>query len=168
MHHNIRRQYEPGARGRLGLLETMRGEFIHAVLSHIEFVHDDLPRQLDESFEKAAEFDRHFSTKDVRTTVESFLGDTKVRDLFAARDGRSVLVEQEFANASGLLYRMDRVIVDREAVTVIDFKTGGTEMEGEYQVQVKNYVTLLREIFAGKRVIGVIAYVDKREVREVA
>ncbi|MEK9135782.1 MAG: 3'-5' exonuclease, partial [Bacteroidota bacterium] len=169
MHHNIRRQYEPGARGRLGLLETMRGEFIHAVLSHIEFVDDDLARQLDAAFEKAApEFDRHFSVKEVRTTVESFLGDTKVRDLFAARDGRSVLVEQEFASASGMLYRMDRVIVDREAVTVIDFKTGGTEMEREYQVQVKNYVTLLREIFAEKRVIGVIAYVDKREVREVA
>ena len=96
--------------------------------------------------------------------MKAFLVDRKTGDLFAAKEGRAVLREQEFVSSSGLLYRMDRVIVDPDAVAVIDFKTGGNEREEDYRMQVKSYMNLVREIFAGKSVSGVIAYVDRREL----
>ena len=164
-HHDRMRRHEPIMAAGLGLLETKRGDLIHAVLSHIEFVRDDVDKQINEALRKAAQSVGHHNVlNEAEAVVKAFLVDRKTGDLFAAKEGRAVLREQEFVSSSGLLYRMDRVIVDPDAVAVIDFKTGGNEREEDYRMQVKSYMNLVREIFAGKSVSGVIAYVDRREL----
>ncbi len=155
--------------GRLGLLETRRGEIIHAVLSHIDFVAGDIDSQLGESIRKTDEaFDRHFPASEIQRLLKVFLSNDGVGRFFAAKEGRTVLLEKEFANAAGQLYRMDRVVMDRDTVTVIDFKTGGSEMEEDYRVQVRNYMALLRDVFPGRRVSGAIAYVDRNDIKWVS
>ena len=168
-HHQRRRVYEPLSGGRIGLIETKRGELIHEVLSQIEFVTDDVERQVEEAMKKAVPSPGHqFPAGEISPLVRSFLVDGKTMEWFAAKDGRTVLREQEFVNSSGLLYRMDRVVVDPDTITVIDFKTGGDEMEEEYRAQVRNYMAILSEVYPGRRVHGVIAYVDRCEGRVVA
>jgi len=167
-HHNKRRIYEPKAGGKLGLIETRRGELVHAVLSQIEFVGQDLAAQLNAAMGKLKLLiDPYFTASEINSTVRAFLSDRGVKELFSAKPGRIVFREKDFANASGLLYRMDRMVVDPDTVTVIDFKTGGDELEEEYRGQVRNYMVLLRQMYPGKNVRGVIAYVDKHVMREV-
>lgn len=168
-HHNIQRAYETTPGGRIGLLETKRGEFVHAVLSHIDFAGDDFDSQLEVALRKSSEtLDHLFPVSEIQRLLKEFLSNDSVRELFAAKEGRTVALEKDFANAAGQLYRMDRVVMDRDTVTVIDFKTGGSEMEEDYWVQVRNYMALLRDVFPGKRVSGAIAYVDKKDVRWIS
>jgi ATP-dependent exoDNAse (exonuclease V) beta subunit len=60
---------------------------------------------------------------------------------------------------------MDKVVVDTDVVTVLDFKTG--EEQNEYATQVRNYIAILREVFPGRAVKGMLAYVDSGEIRSV-
>jgi ATP-dependent exoDNAse (exonuclease V) beta subunit len=166
-HHNTRRPYTGVVPGRIGLLETKRGEAIHSVLSHIEYVEDDLDAQIDTVLRKLGDtIDRHFTPYEIQQVVKSFLDNDEVKKLFVAREGRRTFREKDFANAAGLLYRMDRVIVDSGEVTVVDFKTGGDELEEEYRKQVQNYMALLRDVYPSAGIHGVIAYVDKKVLRQ--
>ena len=168
-HHNTRRPYVAAAPGRMGLLETKRGEVIHAVLSHIEHIEGKLDSQIESILRQLGDtLDHHFPSSEIQKVVKEFLSNDEVRKLFAIREGRKTFLERDFTNAAGLLYRMDRVVVDPDEVTVVDFKTGGDEMEAEYWMQVLNYMALLRDVFPGRTINGAIAYVDKRTVRWVA
>jgi ATP-dependent exoDNAse (exonuclease V) beta subunit len=60
---------------------------------------------------------------------------------------------------------MDRIVVDKEATTVIDFKTGNEDPE--YAEQVQGYVKILSDFYMGCTVRGVLAYVDRGILREV-
>jgi len=63
---------------------------------------------------------------------------------------------------------MDRVIFEEDQISVIDYKTGTEkEAEKEYLSQLKNYIRILKEIYLGKKVEGVLAYVDLKEIRKV-
>ena len=63
---------------------------------------------------------------------------------------------------------MDRIVFAEDRVSVIDYKTGtDKKAESEHLSQLKNYVRILREIYPGKKIEGVIAYVDLNETRKV-
>jgi ATP-dependent exoDNAse (exonuclease V) beta subunit len=59
------------------------------------------------------------------------------------------------------------VIVDEDRVTVLDYKTGGEELEEEYRVQVAAYMQLARDVYPGRAVEGMIIYVDKKKAVRV-
>ncbi|MEK6649539.1 MAG: PD-(D/E)XK nuclease family protein, partial [Bacteroidota bacterium] len=81
--------------------------------------------------------------------------------------GRSSKNEQEIVSKDGRLFRVDRAIVDAESVTVVDFKTGGRDLEEKYKKQVRAYLTLLADLYPGRRLRGVLAYVDRGMIVEV-
>jgi ATP-dependent exoDNAse (exonuclease V) beta subunit len=94
-----------------------------------------------------------------------FLNLEEIRHYFEATPGRVIKKEQDFSDPAGNLFRMDRVLIDGDRISVIDYKTGtGKEAEKEYVSQIKNYIRILKEIYPGKNVEGVIAYVDLREI----
>jgi ATP-dependent exoDNAse (exonuclease V) beta subunit len=63
---------------------------------------------------------------------------------------------------------MDRVIIDRDKITVIDYKTGREkESEERYQAQMRTYIKILKAVYPGKDVEGLIAYVDLKELRRL-
>ena len=63
---------------------------------------------------------------------------------------------------------MDRVVVDPEAVAVVDFKTG-SETDAEKRrarseadrAQVRSYMRILGEAVPGRSVRGFLAYIDE-------
>jgi ATP-dependent exoDNAse (exonuclease V) beta subunit len=59
-------------------------------------------------------------------------------------------------------------VIDQSEVTVVDFKTGAVEDEEEYVQQIRRYVDIMRDIYPGRVVHGVIAYVDRRVIRRVS
>ncbi|MBI5641319.1 MAG: PD-(D/E)XK nuclease family protein, partial [Nitrospirae bacterium] len=75
---------------------------------------------------------------------------------------------QEFSDNQGRLFRMDRVVVDTDRVTVIDFKTGGDRtMQERHSAQIKTYMRLLKDLFPEKTIEGVVAYTDLSEVKKI-
>ena len=76
--------------------------------------------------------------------------------------------EIDITDASGRLFRVDRLITDRDTITAIDFKTGDDrQRESEHISQVKNYQTILKDIYPDKTIYGILAYIDKKKVQVV-
>jgi ATP-dependent exoDNAse (exonuclease V) beta subunit len=167
-HHTARKALALQSYETIGRQETKRGDFIHRVFSAIEFITDDFDSQLDRVLEDIRDEMRfEHSPDEIRSTVVGFVADAKIRDYFVAREGRVVLREQEMTNKLGALYRADRIVIDRTVATVVDFKTGGDENEVAYIEQVSTYVEMLKQVYPGKNVEGLIAYVDLKKTRSV-
>jgi ATP-dependent helicase/nuclease subunit A len=168
-HHTIRRRYEAGGLRKFGLPEMARGDAVHAVLAQIEILDGDIDAVVDRAIRKAGLDQTQAVARDeICATVTGFLNDARVQAFFSPLPERRVLRETELANASGMVYRLDRVLIDKDSAIVVDFKTGGFELEGEYRKQAENYISLLKDVFPAKKITGVLAYVDRREVRHVA
>ncbi len=69
----------------------------------------------------------------------------------------TVLAETEILQATTIFYRPDRVVIDGDSVTIIDYKLGNIEREATYRKQVQHYMTLVKEM-GYKQVEGVIWY----------
>lgn len=150
----------------LAVEEMQRGEILHAVLARMQFVDgktETVVRSHVETVSKL-EHDRFDSAEMVRTLVGFFEG-TEIGAYFEPREGRTVLTEQEFVRADGSLVRMDRVVVDPGSVLVIDYKTG--EEQSEHAEQVREYMETLKEAYPGRKVRGILAYVDRKRLKEV-
>ncbi len=92
--------------------------------------------------------------------------ETELGRYFEAGPGRTILVEQEFCGPGGRLFRMDRVVVDPDLVTVIDYKTG-PGVEEEHLREVETYARILEAAWPGRRVQALLAYLDRHELRRV-
>jgi len=144
----------------LAVEEMARGEFIHRILAGIEFLdgppEDELERLVKES--------RHLlppglDPDAVRSDLMQFLSTEAGAGLFRRRAGRVVRTEAEFISASGDLFRMDRLVIDPDAATVIDFKTG-QRPASEYRQQMDSYLRILRDVYPGLRCDAMLAYID--------
>jgi ATP-dependent exoDNAse (exonuclease V) beta subunit len=165
VHHNRGLDGGQGVE-RIYLEETKRGETIHNILARIETIGEHPSEDVQNAVE--AEVRSKRSSPDSANLAESirrFLSLEGIASYFRAAKGRTILNEQEFARGDGQLFRMDKVVVDAEAVTVLDFKTG--DEQKEYANQVRNYMAILREVFPGKMIKGVLAYVDGGVSRSV-
>jgi len=153
----------------LNMGEKRRGEFIHRVLSLIDYVNEETGRELAGIIEKInREWNCDYPAAEMKKTLLEFLGQEDVRPIFEERARREIKKEWEISDSEGNLFRMDRLIVDEDAVTVIDFKTGMEKgREERDQMQVKNYLRILGEIYPDKKVEGMIANVDLKGTRRV-
>ncbi|MEW6067320.1 MAG: UvrD-helicase domain-containing protein [Nitrospirota bacterium] len=167
----INHQYKPiefkdTSDRRLKMEEKQRGEFIHRVLAHIEYVGDNFDDRLSESIRKI-EDETGLRYPEMEKLVYSTVTHSDISEYFKQKPERTVRMEQEFSDRDGNLHRMDRLIIDRDIVTVIDYKTGDKEEEEKHIAQLKTYMKILREVFPDKKVDGIIAYVDLREVKGI-
>ena len=172
-HHNRLAQY-PETRGDMKHIdEKKRGEFIHSILSQIEFVSYEKEQELEKEIEKimnkiACEIREILSSDKIKMTVKKFLLSEKVRQYFKEKNGRAIKNEQEFTDRKGHLIRMDRVIFDKDVITIVDFKSGKEKAgEKDYIAQVQKYMQTLMEIYSGKTIRGILAYVDLADIRAV-
>jgi len=79
------------------------------------------------------------------------------------------MVEQEFVDPSGRLFRVDRVVIDPDKTTILEFKTGSDRPhEGRYLAQMQNYVRILGEVYPDRLVEGIVAYVDLNRIAGVS
>ncbi len=150
----------------LNIKEKQRGEFIHRVLYFVEYITDGFEDALKSTLKRVAAETGFFD--EIKTSLLAFLTHNKIAEYFKQQPGRKVMREQEFSDGEGRLYRMDRVVIDADKITVMDFKTGSDKEAGEkYETQMKTYMKLLRDIYSDKQIEGVIAYVDLKEIRRI-
>ncbi len=167
-HHNERSVQKPGEQF-VAIAEASRGEFVHNVLARIEYRGSNLRQQIEEalaaerllsreSLTPGGRDDVGSSDEELAKQLEQFLSRPEISEFFAEREGRTVLNECEFADREGGLVRMDRVVVDSNAIVVVDYKTGGENPA--YVEQIRRYKTILRDVYPGREVKGMLAYVD--------
>jgi ATP-dependent exoDNAse (exonuclease V) beta subunit len=143
--------------------ETAEGELVHAMLSGFKELPAALEPALNEAFDELAPgYPFKFDRAKVVGGLLAFLKNPEAAALFAAAPGRETLVEAEFIDKNGSLFRMDRVLVDADSVTVIDFKTG-RENTAKYTAQMKNYLSIIAEVY-NKPAKALLAYVDLGKV----
>ncbi|MCX7793306.1 MAG: UvrD-helicase domain-containing protein [Thermodesulfovibrionales bacterium] len=153
------------------LQEKERGEFIHRILSSIEYYYEGIEGEIMNTIEKHNElYASGLSPEELKKIYNAVLNTIKTLEpYFRKIPARVVKNEKEFADGSGSLHRMDRVVIDQGLITVIDYKTGHPsqkEME-EHIIQVKDYKRILKELYPSINVKGILFYVDKGEAREI-
>ncbi|MEW6042234.1 MAG: 3'-5' exonuclease, partial [Elusimicrobiota bacterium] len=147
-------------------LESAEGEFYHEVLAKLEYLDNVSVELMGKIVEEASEnYNFKFDRDRIKNALMDFLNIEKVREWFLRKEGRIIKTEVEFYGRREGLMRMDRVVFDRETISVIDFKTGHEEIS-EYENQIKKYVQVLREIYPGKKVQGYLAYIDLKKIKE--
>jgi ATP-dependent exoDNAse (exonuclease V) beta subunit len=154
---------------RLNLEERLRGEFIHRVLYFIDSIDEKIELELERIIQRVREEMRtDYPMGTVKENLLEFLNLEKIKPYFQAKTDRVIRKEQDFSDSRGNLFRMDRVIMDEDQISVIDYKTGtDREAEREYISQIKNYIRILKEIYPEKNIEGVIAYVDLKETKRI-
>ena len=78
-----------------------------------------------------------------------------------------VFTEYELVDSAGHSHRIDRLLVDQDRVTVLDFKTSRKEDVEQDITQVRRYKELLAGLFPGHTVLGKLVFVREREVVDV-
>jgi ribonucleoside-diphosphate reductase beta chain/exodeoxyribonuclease V beta subunit len=153
----------------LNLEERQRGEFIHRVLYFVDGLDENIEPELEQIIKRVNdELKTDYPMEAMKKNLLEFLNNKEISPYFQAMPGRVIKKEQDFSDSGGNLFRMDRVIFDEDQVSVIDYKTGtDKEAEKEYIPQLKNYIRILKEIYPDKKIDGVIAYVDPKEISRV-
>ena len=166
--HETRTVPAPFATGRLGRRERHRGEQVHRMLERVEYVGADPGETLRAAAARTAREAREDPVElaDAAEALARVLRGTELGKLFTPAPARVVLREQEFCDEAGRLFRMDRVVVDPDRVTVVDFKTG-VEETGRYEEDVRAYARILGQVYPERHVEALLAYVDAGSVQKV-
>jgi ATP-dependent exoDNAse (exonuclease V) beta subunit len=162
----LRGNFSPSVVEELKLEERQRGEFIHRVLYFLDDLEGDVESRLEEVIKQVKNESNIDTPIDVmKKELLEFLFHNEIRPYFLPQSGRVIRREQDFSDPEGNLLRMDRVIIDENRITVMDYKTG-SEKKGEerHRLQLKNYMRILRDLYPDKEVKGMVAYVDLKEV----
>lgn len=168
-HFHKQTEYHISPEEIISLEERQRGEFIHRVLFYVGYAGEGYEKELLASIRRVKnESAADYPEEEIKETITGLIEDEEMAEYFREKAGREIRREQEFSDGEGRLFRMDRVIEDRDKITVVDYKTGGEKETGEkYQVQMKTYMKILKEVYPDKEVEGIIAFVDRREVRRL-
>ena len=152
---------------KLALYERRRGDAIHDVLSQVVFADADIETLISSSINKiAGGWIQPTDEARMKSSISEFLRLPEIVPFFAHVENRMIMNEQEFVNPDGRLFRMDRIIVDADAVTVLDFKTG--DDKDAYTDQVQGYINILQNFYPDHTIHGVLAFVDRKKLRVVA
>lgn len=150
---------EPAKSARLARL----GEFYHAVLMHLGHINQaNLMASIQVAYDKACQKfappspegqDGGFSILD----IQFFINRPEVRPFFYLPDEAMVYCEKEFVNSYGDTKRIDRLIVLKDKVWIVDYKLSpGTD--GSHQEQMDGYIELIRQFYPKHEISGDILY----------
>ena len=152
------------------LHETRKGEVYHRALELVEEPSGRLNEEIGRVFDRLEKEGTlsDFSaaeTTEMKQHVAAFLEDQKIKEWFRTDEGRNISKEKNFIGRDGRLYRMDRLIVQDDRLTLVDFKTG---REGDHRKQMKEYAEILGEVYPGKKIRVFIAHVETTKVEELS
>lgn len=152
------------------LHDARKGEVYHRALELVEEPSGRLNEEIERVF---ARMEREGALADfsaaeaaeMRQQTAAFLDDQKILEWFRPGGGRKIFKEKHFIGQEGKLFRMDRLIIEDDKLTLVDFKTG---REGDHRQQMKEYAEILREVYPGKKIGAFIAHIETAKVEELS
>lgn len=137
-----------------------QGEFYHAVLMNILDLGAGVAGAVDAAWEAACRLLAPCGERGaVLRAMAEFLERADVRPFFEVPAQALVFCEKEFVNAAGDSRRIDRLIVEKERVRIVDFKLS-PEGKEKHEKQMKEYVEIVREFYPGRQISGHILYFE--------
>ena len=133
------------------------GEKVHLFLSRIKRIEKGKENLL---FEKLRE---EGMDEKIEEKIKSLIRNEKVNHLFYEGE---VYTEREICNENGELYRIDRLVINRKKVEIVEFKTGSIPLPVHYE-QLKNYMELVKKIYPDKEVSGYLVFLGNMKIEEV-
>jgi len=151
--------------------EKKLGLLLHSLLAEIEFLEEEAEKLLLRLTKKSTYqiYPREELDKAIEILIRCFHNPELV-SFFKRSSDRLVFRELELVASNGYLYRLDRLIVDREDTKVLDFKTARPEnpaLHLTYVNQIKNYAEILRDIFPDRPVSCWLLYLENSELEKV-
>lgn len=137
------------------------GSIAHYLLSKITDTSQSLT---DEAVESAKKLYPYADILVPRKWVEALLKNKKTAVFF--NPGDEVYTEKEVVNSKGEMNRIDRLIVKKDEVWVIDFKSSDDGARDHYS-QIKRYEDALKQIYKRSKVRGFLIYFDTCQAEEV-
>jgi ATP-dependent exoDNAse (exonuclease V) beta subunit len=136
-----------------------RGILIHKILERIK-TEDDL-KNLDKIIQIYKK-DVELFDEEVKQKIFDVVSNEKFLKYF--NKNNKIYTEVDFVDKKGSVFRIDRLVVDRDIIYVIDYKTGIKEcyknLEKEkYYKQIKQYMKIIYDVYK-KDTIGVILDID--------
>lgn len=183
-------------RGRLNHRERRRGDLLHRILSLAPQVPGaqsaapgaqgaapgaqgaapgaqsaapgSLEAALGEAARRAAAEMRIPEEPDLPAALARSLRAAGVADRFLPRPGVSVFTERELCDGNGRLFRLDRLEVEADRVTVLDWKSGSEDIgTAEQAAQMRGYLGVLGGAFPGRKAEAILVQVDRGEARVI-
>ena len=142
--------------------DTKRGDFYHMVMSEIH-TKSDL-EHLDKIIEKYMTISGFFEDG-IKEKIEYIVKQSPLAPYFTEKEGRVIKNEVSFIDKNGHILRMDRVVIDKSDVFVIDYKTGKMQ-EDLYKAQIEQYMHVLKGIYNDKEIKGILFDIDTGEYDE--
>jgi ATP-dependent exoDNAse (exonuclease V) beta subunit len=160
----ILHQYMPLKSGNINHInrsQALRGEFIHEVLSHIDYIDSDFfDVRLDKIINNVnIETNSNYDPLEISDILKNFLNNINVAPYFINLPNRIVHNEKEYLDSLGVINRMDRVIIDSDIITVLDYKTGTSS--DNYQSQIDRYLNILRQLYPDIKIKGNVLYIKE-------
>lgn len=145
--------------------EKKRGDFIHMLLAQIEYLEENFLENIDALIDILNKhLHTNFLSSEIKPLIIDMIDHPEIGKFFKQRYEK-IFNEMEVIDKEGILHRIDRVVIDKDSVTVIEYKTGSQQQE--HLSQIKLYMNLISDIFKDKRVEGYLYYLDLREVKRV-
>jgi ATP-dependent exoDNAse (exonuclease V) beta subunit len=142
--------------------ERLFGSMMHKVFAKLETAKDLCP--VLRRFRKEGLL-TETDQEELRDQIDRLISGPLVKSWFSEKEGRTIMNERTILCGNGIAIRPDRVLVDREGVTVIDFKFGQMEEE-RHRAQVALYMERLH--FIGYRTVqGYLWYVMQGKIIEI-
>ncbi|MFH1772078.1 MAG: UvrD-helicase domain-containing protein [Candidatus Omnitrophota bacterium] len=143
------------------------GIFYHSALSQIENLRS---KNTDEAIKEAIKFAlaKHPNVSNVeyfKDKTKNIIESGALRDIFYISQG-FVFCEKEIADRSGNLKIIDRLIVKKSQVWVIDYKSSHESADAAHH-QVKDYMSIISQIYPDKTIKGFVIYIDDEALEEV-
>ncbi len=143
-----------------------RGESIHRLLAEIGRVRKGEEESIRKRLRLLAEREG-LVWEEVERYLGVVLGGESGR-WFYLEEGEEVFTEKEICDEKGNLFRLDRLLVGRDRVIVVDFKTGEEgSLSSSHREQVENYKRLLERVFPDKEIEGYLLYLEEGKMVEI-
>ncbi len=154
------------------LNEIRRGQFLHQIMATIEYF--DYTRPEEEFFhikriiEKLNfELKTSFDLELILEEITNLLQNQTLQKYFIPLKDRVVFTEKEISDEKGALHRIDRLIVDGEKLTILEYKFGKNFDEKEATEQVNQYIKLLSSLYKERKIEGLIYFSPSKRIKKI-
>jgi ATP-dependent exoDNAse (exonuclease V) beta subunit len=143
-----------------------KGTILHYALSKMITVKD---RDIRDIIKEAVNFtERRFPFEDIsfiKERLNNLFSSNEILEMFSYEKDK-VFNEKEVVNSSGESYRIDKLIVSDDKFIILDFKSSSYDEE-ENKKQLRNYISLVSEIYPEKKAFAYIVDIDKNSLVKV-
>lgn len=110
---------------------------------------------------------RHFrGIEDIGEKIKNMVRKKELRVLFFVEDG-DVYTEREIVTKSGETKRLDRLVIKKDECGIFDYKSSH-ESSDKHEIQMREYISIMKDIKPKHRTKGFIVYLDDLSIKEVA